>query len=208
MKKNYKWISAAVLGTTLLTTAVIGFAAETTDPSIGSTKATTDKSYTLQEMLTYAIQDEYMAQAEYNAIMDEYGVQNPFSNIVRSEATHIDLLLPVLKDYNVAVPENDASNRVVVPASLEESYTAGVEAEKNNIFMYESFLKEDVPDDVKVVLERLKANSENHLAAFEKAAAGDVGLRMGQGNSNGNKSRGGMNSLGRMGNGSGSCLMQ
>lgn len=203
MKRKFKWLSAAVLATSLITTVGIGFAA---DSSIGSTKAAADKDYTLNEILTYAIQDEYMAQAEYNAIMDEYGVQKPFSNIIRSEATHINLLLPLLKDYNVAVPKNDAAERVVVPASLEESYTAGVEAEKNNIAMYERFLKEDLPDDVKAVLERLLANSKNHLAAFEKAEAGDLGLGMGKGN----RGRGGMNSSGSngMGNGSGDCQMQ
>ena len=207
MKRKYKWLSAAVLATSLITTVGISFAA---DSSIGSTKAAADKDYTLKEILTYAIQDEYMAQAEYKAIMDKYGVQKPFSNIIRSEATHINLVSPLLKDYNVAVPENDAAERVVVPASLEESYTAGVEAEKNNIAMYERFLKEDLPDDVKAVLERLLANSKNHLAAFEKAAAGDLGFGMGKGKSNENRGHGGMNFSGSngMGNGSGDCLMQ
>lgn len=169
-------------------------------------------------MLTYAIQDEYRAQAEYNAIMDKYGVQKPFSNIIRSEATHIDILLPLLKAYDVAVPKNDAANRVVVPESLEKSYAAGIEAEEKNIAMYESFLKEDLPDDVRVVMERLLANSKNHLAAFARAEDGKMGQGQGMGKGNGNNgqhSRMGMNHSGSNGTGNGmgnggteDCLMQ
>ena len=33
--------------------------------------------------------------------------------------------------------------------------------------MYVSFLAGELPDDVRVVFERLKAGSENHLIAFE-----------------------------------------
>ena len=222
MKRKYKWIAAGLFIASVLGVAIINDATGSqtqtqTQPqvetTIGSAKAATDQNYTLKEILTYAIQDEYMAQAEYNAIMDKYGSQKPFSNIIRSEATHIDLLLPLLKAYDVAVPENDAANRVVVPESLEKSYAAGVTAEENNIAMYEGFLKEDVPDDVKVVIERLLANSKNHLAAFERAVDGKMNQGMGNGNRNGNNGMGmnqGGNGPGKgMGknNGSADCQM-
>lgn len=215
MKKKYKWIAVGLLIASVLVVAGINEAVGKNETkaeiSIGSTKAATDKNYTIKEMLTYAIQDEYMAQAEYNAIMDQYGVQKPFSNIIKSEAMHIDLLLPLLKAYDVSVPKNDAANRVVVPESLEKSYTAGVEAEKKNITMYESFLKKDVPDDVKVVMERLLANSKNHLAAFERAENGKVGMGKGNGNGKYGHKGMGMNRSGNngMGNdGSEDCQMQ
>lgn len=211
MKRKYKWIAAGLLIASVLGVAIINDATASqtqtqsqVETTIGSAKAATDKNYTLKEMLTYAIQDEYMAQAEYNAIMDKYGVQKPFSNIIRSEATHIDLLLPLLKAYDVAVPENDAANRVVVPASLEKSYTAGVEAEEKNITMYESFLKEDIPDDVKEVFKKLLAASKNHLAAFERAEDGKINQGMGKGNGNRNGNKGmGMNHSGSNGPGKG-----
>lgn len=195
MKRKYKWMAsglviALVLGVAIINDATGNQTQTQVETTIGSAKAATDNNYTLKEILTYAIQDEYMAQAEYNAIMDKYGVQKPFSNIIRSEATHIDLLLPLLKAYDVAVPENDAANRVVVPASLEKSYATGVAAEESNIAMYESFLKEDVPDNVKIVMERLLANSKNHLAAFERAEDGN--LDQGKGKDIGNNGHNGM----------------
>lgn len=181
MKKKYKWLAIGLLIASTLGVTSISQAMGKKEVSIGSAKAATDKNFTLEEMLTYAIQDEYMAQAEYGAIMDKYGVQKPFSNIIKAEGKHIDMLLPLLKAYDVTVPKNDATDRVKVPENLEKSYTAGVEAEKKNIAMYESFLKQDLPDDVKLVMERLLEGSKKHLAAFER---GEDGKSMGGGNNN------------------------
>src|SRR5665648_483639 len=97
MKINLKFLSAAVLTASLLATTITAMAADNTFGSVG---ANADSDYTLEEMLTYAIQDEYMAQAEYNTIIEKYGVQRPFSNIVRTEATHIGYLLPLFGTYD------------------------------------------------------------------------------------------------------------
>ena len=45
----------------------------------------------------------------------------------------------------------------------------GVEAEIENIAMYESFLKRELPDDVREVYKRLKATSQNHLRHLKMA---------------------------------------
>ena len=55
-----------------------------------------------------------------------------------------------------------------MPATLNEANQIGVDAEINNIAMYEKFLEQELPDDVRTVFEKLKDASENHLAAFEK----------------------------------------
>lgn len=190
MKKKYKWIAiglliAFALGVTGISQAM-GKKEETKkEVSIGSAKAATVKNYTLEEMLTYAIQDEFMAQAEYDAIIDKFGVQKPFSNIINAEGKHIDMLLPLLKAYDVTVPKNDAADRIKVPENLEKSYTAGIEAEKKNIAMYKSFLKEDLPDDVKVVMEKLLEGSKKHLVAFERGKNGKKSMGIGNNNWNG-----------------------
>lgn len=135
----------------------------------GAAAAEADGDYTLEDMLHYALEDEYAAQAEYAAIMDEYGTQRPFSNIIRSEQTHIDMLLPLFEAHDVAVPVNDAASRTVLPTSLPEAFAIGVEAEIKNIAMYEAFLEEDLPDDVRLVFERLMNASVSHQKAFEQA---------------------------------------
>ncbi|XFA98580.1 hypothetical protein ACAG96_06865 [Candidatus Izemoplasma sp. B36] len=123
--------------------------------------------YTLEEMLTYAIMDEYMAQAEYEAIINEFGEIKPFINIVNAEVTHINLLLPLFETYGFVVPENNAIENVVIPESITSALSTGIEAEEANIAMYELFLAQDnLPDDVRVAFEYLLNASQNHLAAF------------------------------------------
>ncbi len=168
MKNIFKIITATSIAITILATTSVAMA---TDSTYGAAGASLDENYTIEEMLTYAIQDEYIAQAEYAAIMDEYGIQRPFSNIIKAEATHIQLLLPLFESSGTNVPENDADSRVMLSSSLSEAYAIGVEGEIKNIAMYENFLKEDLPNDIKLVFEKLKAASESHLVAFERSVS-------------------------------------
>ena len=179
---------AAGLLVTGLTTGVTAYAANT---DIGAAGASVDNEYSLEEMLVYAIEDEYLAQAEYDVIMDTYGIQKPFSNIIKAEATHISLLEPLFEEYDVSVPEKDWESLVVVPETLDAAYAIGVDAEEKNIAMYESFLKENLPDDVREVFEALMNASEKHLAAFQRQVDGVTG-GSGNGNGNGNGSGAGI----------------
>ena len=125
--------------------------------------------YTLESMLNYAILDEYLAKATYEKIIDTYGDIKPFSRIVLAEQTHIDLLLPLFETYGIEVPAVPSSDEIIVPESISSALATGVEAEKANIALYDSFLaQENLPDDVRLVFESLKAASENHLNAFSK----------------------------------------
>ena len=163
---------AAGLLVTGLTTGATVYAANT---DTGAAGASVDNEYSLEEMLVYAMEDEYLAQAEYDVIMDTYGVQKPFSNIIKAEATHISLLEPLFEEYDVSVPEKDWESLVVVPETLDAAYAIGVDAEEKNIAMYESFLKENLPDDVREAFEALMNASEKHLAAFQRQVDGVTG---------------------------------
>lgn len=135
----------------------------------GSAAAITDESLTLEDMLVYALQDEYTAQAEYAAIIAAYGETRPFINIIAAEQTHIDLLLPLFAAYGIDVPANTASDNVILPDSLTSAIATGIQAEEMNIAMYQLFLNSpDLPDDVRNVFTYLLQASENHLNAFQK----------------------------------------
>lgn len=136
----------------------------------GSAGALADDSLTLEEMLTYAIQDEYAAEAEYAKIIEIYGPVRPYTNIIKAETKHIAALVPLFEANGFAVPVNDAASHLVVPASLKESYAVGVQAEILNIDMYNRFLAEELPDPVRTTFESLKTASESHLAAFSRKA--------------------------------------
>lgn len=134
----------------------------------GSAGALMDDELTLEKMLNYALQDEYAARAEYEAILDAYGEQSPFDNIMAAEENHIASLLTLYAAYGYAVPEDTSAEHVVVPSTLLQAYQTGVDAEIMNIDMYEKFLTYDIPDDVAQVFTSLMDASENHLAAFRQ----------------------------------------
>lgn len=162
-----KKVIPAVLSLSMIFSPLSAFAG-TTD--FGHVGAAADQDYTLEDMLNYAIEDEYLAKAEYEKIMAEFDVTRPFSNIMKAETQHISALLPLFEKYDIAVPANTASEHLVIPDTLAEIYSIGVEAEVANIAMYEKFLADpDLPADVKAVFTALMKGSENHLKAFERA---------------------------------------
>lgn len=140
---------------------------------IGSGLVEDGGTYTLEEMLQYAYEDEIMAKYEYEQLIEAFGVDNPFVNIVKAETRHIESVLRLYETYDLEVPTFDPSAYVVIPETEEEVYEIGVEAEIKNIAMYEVFLAEDLADDVRTVFESLQKGSESHLQAFEKGGVCD-----------------------------------
>lgn len=138
----------------------------------GSTGALDDEEFTLEEMLIYAIQDEYAARAEYDYILNTFDITKPFSNIIKAEETHITLLLPLFETYGFVLPEDTSSDHLISIDSVQEAFDTGVQAEILNISMYNLFLEqEDLPQEVVDVFIKLRDASLNHLQAFEKNAS-------------------------------------
>lgn len=133
----------------------------------GALGASDDSSFTLEGMLHYAIEDEYLAQAEYELIIEELDATRPFTNIIKAEETHIKMVEGLYAAYGLELPIVDPSDYLATPESIEAALGAGVDAEIANIAMYETFLKQELPDDVREVFEYLKKASESHLDAFE-----------------------------------------
>lgn len=129
----------------------------------GAMGSAQDNSLTLEEMIIYAIQDEYLARAEYYKIISIFGNRNPFANIVSSEETHVQMLIPLFSKYNFALPQDIASDYLVVPNDFTAALETCITAEVVNIAMYTLFLQHSIPDDVRIVFNELKSASENHL---------------------------------------------
>lgn len=186
MKPMKQLITASILGITILSSSAIALAG---DELWGAAAAAADQELTLADMLTYSLQDEYLAHDEYELILEKFGMVRPFSNIVKAEEKHISQLLPLFAGYEIALPSDDTTGRIHVGDTLAESYPIGVEAEILNIAMYERFLKEELPADVKAAFERLLAGSENHLAAFQRAVAREDGTVTAKNNSGDQRGR-------------------
>lgn len=165
-------IALGVLTTLGLGITAASVAADTIDTTpiiTASETALEDQDVTLEEMLTYAMQDEYDALASYQAIIATFGEVRPFTNLIVAETTHIALLTPLFETYGVTLVTGPSTSEIVVPATLTESLALGREAELANIAMYEKFLASDLlPDDVKVVFEQLLAASNRHLNALSR----------------------------------------
>lgn len=138
----------------------------------GAAAAAKDTSLSLESMMMYAIQDEYLARAEYVAIMKKYGEMRPFSNIMKAEENHIAWLKEEYASRSLPIPADEAARWVVLPATLKDAFEAGVKAEIDNIAMYDHFLadprlarKENAA--LRSLFVRLRDASKNHLSAFQ-----------------------------------------
>lgn len=90
--------------------ALIWFSSIISAEDFGASGALVKNELELEEMLSYAIQDEYLALREYEALIDEFGLDRPYSNIAESEKTHIRYLETIYRDYNIDIPEVLCSN--------------------------------------------------------------------------------------------------
>ena len=117
---------------------------------------------------------EYAAYATYAAILEEFGNVTPYANIMIAEARHIESLIQILDSYGIAyLEENPYLGVIEAPDSLAEAAQAGVDAEIANVALYEEQLEAvaDYPDIIEVFLNLQAASQEQHLPAFERAAA-------------------------------------
>jgi hypothetical protein len=134
----------------------------------GAKGAAADKALTMEKMLVYAIQNEYLARGEYEHVLSKFGDVRPFNNIMEAEVQHIAELKILFDKYKMAVPADTSKDHIVTPATIEEALKVGVQAEIDNIAMYKSFLEKELPEDVRSTFNYLKSGSENHLDAFQR----------------------------------------
>jgi hypothetical protein len=134
----------------------------------GAAGAAADKNLSVEKMLVYAIQDEYLARGEYGYVLNKFGDQRPFNNIVMAEEQHIAELIILFDNYKLALPADTSKDHIIPPASVDEALKIGVQAEIDNIAMYKSFLNKDLPEDVKSTFNLLRSGSESHLEAFQR----------------------------------------
>lgn len=137
----------------------------------GAKGALNATSFTFNDMLIYAMEDEYLAQARYANIIKNLGEIPTFIRIQQAETRHIDALKTLFERYQIPVPEDHASQYVTTPENEKSAFAAGVQGEIENIGMYEKFLLYELPADVRTIFTQLRNASLNHLAAFRRGLA-------------------------------------
>lgn len=120
-----------------------------------------------------ALDDEYHAWAVYSQVLQDFGPVRPFLNIRDSELRHIQALHQLFRHYNLPIPPNPWGTATVLRfSSLKEASEAGVQAEIDNVDLYNQILGATERPEILQVFRRLQAASQEcHLPAFQRAAA-------------------------------------
>ena len=129
----------------------------------------------LKSMLDILYQDEYNTKSTYEEIIDEFGPNILYNNLIQAEAQHMNALERIYTRYDIQIPNMDARTPNL-PDNLLDTYTLGKEAEEANIALYDKYLDEDLPEEIRFTFERLMNASYHHLDAFNQAIANDGNL--------------------------------
>lgn len=126
-----------------------------------------------EQILAMALDDEYKAYETYQKVVERFGNNPPFSHIVEAEKRHIEALLSLHQAYGVTPSPNQWMGTISIPSSFEACCALGVQAEIENIKLYDYLLGFAVEADIRDVLYRLQAASyNNHLPAFKQCLSG------------------------------------
>ncbi|RPJ45067.1 MAG: DUF2202 domain-containing protein [Chloroflexi bacterium] len=115
-----------------------------------------------------AILEEYGAYNLYQSVITQLGNVYPFSQIVRSEQQHINVLLRQAEKYGVAVPLNPGLATQPTFTTLAQACQAGVTAEIADAQLYDTLKPVTTHTDLLQVYSNLQSASlNNHLPAFQ-----------------------------------------
>ena len=147
-----------------------------------SANAATKPTLAQKLQLQYIVEEEKLARDVY-AYLATNVTTRKFSNITKSEQTHMDQIAAVLKTYNFYNPTLNRAPGVFRDAKLQALYNdliakgsvdyasamgVGVAIEELDISDLSKMLKSSMPADMKLALDNLMRGSVNHLAAFKR----------------------------------------
>lgn len=123
----------------------------------------------IEKILLEALDDERQAEAAYAAVIEKFGPVRPFINIIEAERRHAAAIERQLLRLGFPIPANPWRGKGKAPDSLKAACEAAIEAEVENIAIYDRILPLIKDAAVRQVLENLQdASRENHLPAFRR----------------------------------------
>ena len=132
--------------------------------------------------LRYLVEEEKLARDVYTYLAANVTSQK-FSNILKSEQTHMDNISALLKKYNYFNPTTTRAPGVFKDTELQSLYNkliaqgsvsvaaamqVGVAIEELDIADLQKMMVNPAPADVKYAWDLLLKGSQNHLAAFNR----------------------------------------
>jgi hypothetical protein len=150
-------------------------------PSVAAT--TPSRPTSAQKLqLQYLVEEEKLARDVY-AYLAANVTSQKFSNIVKSEQTHMDNISALLKKYNFFNPTTTRAAGVFRDSGLQALYNqltaegsagvasafaVGVQIEELDIADLQKMLAAPAPADMTAAMSLLLKGSQNHLAAFSR----------------------------------------
>ncbi len=129
-------------------------------------------------------EEEKLARDVYLYLFDKWGIRI-FSNIAKSEQTHMDAVKTIIDKYNLSDPVKNNQFGSFTSMELKKLYdeltkqgsksqadaiSVGLMIEELDISDLEKLLKETSNQDIITVYENLLKGSRNHLRSFNKQA--------------------------------------
>ena len=147
-----------------------------------SQAATAPLTASQKAQLKYLVEEEKLARDVYAYFAANVTTQK-FSNIVKSEQSHMDQVAALLKSYGVWNPTINRKAGVFYNKDLQALYNAliqegkvgvleamnvGVQIEEIDIADLQKDLTNKYPADIALMMNNLLRASQNHLAAFSR----------------------------------------
>lgn len=124
----------------------------------------------LHQAVRIALYDEYAARAFYHRVIEAFGPQAPFVNIVQAEERHVAALSQLCQRYGIPRPLDPFPAETTVSPTWRANLERAVAGEVANVQLYRSLIPRVEPRDVQQVFANLQAASlDNHLPAFQFA---------------------------------------
>lgn len=166
----------------LLMLAVSSFASSCENAVVEPVQAPETPEISEQEAndLVFLREEEKLAYDVYIYAFEQYG-QNIFKNISRSELSHTDAVLELIKKYNLVDPVGDNAPGVFINEDLQAIYTSltarvdiseaaalevGATIEDLDIYDIAMMQKNTSNADLIALYDNLICGSRNHLRAF------------------------------------------
>ncbi|UBM63090.1 DUF2202 domain-containing protein [Candidatus Sulfidibacterium hydrothermale] len=130
-------------------------------------------------MVVHMREEEKLARDVYTALYDKWGLR-VFTNIARSEQTHMDEVLKLLNKYGIPDPASSEPGKFNNPdlqalytslvakgdSSLTNSLLVGATIEDLDIYDLEEYMSKTTNQDILNTFQFLTCGSRNHMRSF------------------------------------------
>jgi len=124
----------------------------------------------VHQAIRIALYDEYAARAFYRRVVEAFGPQPPFANIVLAEEQHVAALSRLCERLGIPRPLDPFPAETTVAPTWRANLERGVAGEIANVQLYRNLLPQVSDREVRRVFSNLQAASlDNHLPAFQLA---------------------------------------